>query len=253
MPNTTPAPDPGVNMGEPAPRVDGRLKVTGAARYPSDTPVANPAYAVLVTSAIGKGRIERLEIDDARAVPGVLDILTSDNTSELKPAKFGSSSSTSIQSLGPEVAYAGQIIAVIIADTFEAASEAATRVRVSYTEAKPAATFGADGLTEEDAGKVPGQRKLIPQAGEAAAAIAGADVRHDAEYSTPMQHHNPIELFSTTCVWSGDELTVYEPSQFVYGLKNGVAQRLGMTPDKVHVVSHYVGGAFGSKGFRARH
>ena len=159
-----------------------------------------------------------------------------------------SSSSTSIQSLGPEVAHAGQTIAVIIADTFEAASEAALRVRVSYSEAKPAATFGADGLTEEDAAKVPGQRKLIPQAGEAAAAIAAADVRHDAEYSTPTQHHNPIELFATTCVWSGDELTVYEPSQFVYGLKNGVAQRLGIAPDKVRVVSHYVGGAFGSKG-----
>ena len=70
----------------------------------------------------------------------------------------------------------------------------------------------------------------------------------DAEYSTPAQHHNPIELFATTCVWSGDELTIYEPSQFVYGLKNGVAQRLGIAPEKVRVVSHYVGGAFGSKG-----
>ena len=199
---TAPAPGPGTNMGEPAPRVDGRLKVTGAARYPSDTPVANPAYAVMATSAIAKGRIERLDIDDARAVPGVLDILTSENTSELKPAKFGSSSSTSIQTLGPDVAHAGQIIAVVVADTFEAASEAAHRVRVSYSEAKPAATFGADGLTIEDAAKASGRRKLIPQAGEAAAAIAAADVRHDAEYSTPTQHHNPIELFSTTCVWS---------------------------------------------------
>ena len=201
-----------------------------------------------MTSAIAKGRIERLDIDDAGAVLGVLDILTSENTSELRPAKFGSSSSTSIQTLGPDVAHAGQIIAVVIADTFEAASEAARRVRVSYSEAKPAATFGADGLTKEDAAKLPGQRKLIPQAGEAAATIAAADVRHDAEYSTPTQHHNPIELFSTTCVWSGDELTVYEPSQFVYGLRNSVAQRLGIAPEKVHVVSHYVGGAFGSKG-----
>jgi xanthine dehydrogenase YagR molybdenum-binding subunit len=242
------APKPGANMGEPAPRLDGRLKVTGAARYPSDTPVANPAYAVLVTSAIAKGRIERLDLDQARAVPGVLDVLTSENTGELKPAKFGASSSTSIQTLGPDVAHAGQIIAVVIADTFEAASEAALCVNVQYMEAKPAATFGADGLTEEDARKVPGQRKLIPQAGDVAAAIAAADVIHDAEYSTPTQHHNPIELFTTTCVWSGDELTVYEPSQFVYGLKNGVAQRLGIAPEKVRVVSQYVGGAFGSKG-----
>ena len=99
-------------------------------------------------------------------MPGVLDILTSENTGELKPAKFGASSSTSIQALGPDIAHAGQIIAVVIADTFEAASEAALRVKVSYAEVKPAATFGAEGLTEEDAAKVPGQRKLIPQAGE---------------------------------------------------------------------------------------
>src|SRR5262245_65133408 len=70
----------------------------------------------------------------------------------------------------------------------------------------------------------------------------------DAEYATPTQHHNPLELFTTTCVWQGDRLTVYEPSQFVHGLKNGVAQRLGIDADKVHVVSHYVGGAFGSRG-----
>ena len=77
----------------------------------------------------------------------------------------------------------------------------------------------------------------MPQAGDAAAAIAGADVAIDAEYETPTQHHNPIELFATTCVWTGDQLTVYEPSQFVYGLKNGVAQRLGIAPDKIRVVS----------------
>ena len=242
------APKPGANMGEPAPRVDGPLKVTGAARYPSDTPVANPAYAVLVTSAIAKGRIERLDLDQRALVPGVLDVLTSENTGELKPAKFGASSSTSIQTLGPDVAHAGQIIAVVIADTFEAASEAALRVNVSYTEAKPAATFGADGLTEEDAAKCRDNASSSRKPGDAAAAIAAADVIHDAEYSTPTQHHNPIELFTTTCVWSGDELTVYEPSQFVYGLKNGVAQRLGIAPEKVRVVSHYVGGAFGSKG-----
>src|SRR5262245_39414701 len=70
----------------------------------------------------------------------------------------------------------------------------------------------------------------------------------DAEYATPTQHHNPLELFTTTCVWEGDRLTVYEPSQFVHGLKNGIAQRLGIEPDKVHVVSRFVGGAFGSRG-----
>ena len=161
------APEPKANMGAPAPRYDARLKVTGEARFASDMAVANPAYAVLVTSAIAKGRIASIDLDQARAVPGVLDILTQDNTSELKPVKFGDGSATSIQKLGPEIFHSGQIIAVVIADTFEAASEAANNVKVSYDEQAPAATFGAQGLQEEDATKVSQQHKHLPQAGDA--------------------------------------------------------------------------------------
>lgn len=242
------APIPKSNMGAPAPRYDARLKVTGEARYPSDEPVANPAFAVLVTSSIAKGRIDRLDLDAARAVPGVLDILTYENASELKPAKFGEGSATSIESLGPEILQDGQIIAVVVADTFEAATEAAHGVKVNYGAQPPSATFGSPGLKSEDAIKVSPAHKHVPQTGDAAAAIAAAEVTIDVGYGTPTQHHNPIELFTTTCEWVGDRLTVYEPSQFVYGLKNGVAQRLGIAPEKVRVVSHYVGGAFGSKG-----
>jgi xanthine dehydrogenase YagR molybdenum-binding subunit len=242
------APDPKENMGAPAPRYDARLKVTGEARYPSDIAVANPAYAVLVTSTIAKGMIKSLDVDDARAVTGVLDILTKDNTGALKPMKFGEASSTSIEQLGPEIFHSGQIIAIVVADTFEAANEAAALVKVAYDKETPAATFGSPGLAEGDATKESQQHKHLPQAGDAAAAIAGADVTIDVEYGTPTQHHNPIELFTTTCAWTGDLLTVYEPSQFVYGLKNGVAERLGIEPEKVRVVSPFVGGAFGSKG-----
>jgi xanthine dehydrogenase YagR molybdenum-binding subunit len=241
------APAPKANMGAPAPRLDGRLKVTGQARYPSDTPVADPAFAVLVTSTIAKGQIASLDLNEARAVPGVLDILTADNTEDLKQVKFGQSS-TSIQSLGPEILQAGQIIAVVVADSLEAASEAAYRVTVRYVERTPSATFGSQGLNQQDATKVSEQHKELPGAGDADAALAVAEVTVDLEYETPTQHHNPMELFTTTCEWNGDRLTVYEPSQFVYGLKNGVAQRLGIKPDKVRVVSRYVGGAFGSKG-----
>ena len=242
------APTPKANMGAPVPRYDARLKVTGEARYPADVPLANPAFAALVTSAIARGRIVQLDLDEARAIPGVLDILSQENTGELKPAKFGDGSSTSIQSLGPDIAQAGQIIAVVLADTFEAATEAAYRVKASYAVQAPSATFGSQGLTSQDATKVSQAHKQLPQAGDAEAAIGSADVVLDAEYGTPTQHHNPMELFSTTCVWAGDRLTVYEPSQFVYGLKSGVAERLGIAPEKVRVVSHYVGGAFGSKG-----
>jgi len=241
------APAPQANMGEPAPRVDARQKVTGEARYASDFAVANPAYAVLVTSAVAKGRVVGLDTEAAKAVPGVLDILTQDNTGELKEVKFGAAS-TSIQKLGPEIAHDGQIIAMVVADTFEAAREGAYKVRASYAAEAPSASFGSPGVTEEDVTKVSERHKHMPQAGDAEQALAGADVVVDAEYGTPTQHHNPIELFTTTCVWDDGHLTVYEPSQFVYGVKNGLAKKMGIDPEKVRAVSPYVGGAFGSKG-----
>src|SRR5690242_17058407 len=110
------APEPKANMGEPVPRYDARLKVTGEARYPSDEPVQNPAFAFLVTSSIAKGKLSRLDLGEARAVPGVLDILTQDNTSELRSGKFGGGASTSIDKLGPEIFHDGQIIAMVLAD-----------------------------------------------------------------------------------------------------------------------------------------
>jgi xanthine dehydrogenase YagR molybdenum-binding subunit len=242
------APQPKENMGAPVPRYDARLKVTGESRYASDVPVANPAYAVLVTSAIAKGRLTSLNLDEAQALPGVLDILTYQNTSELKETKFGERCSTSVQDLGPQIFHAGQIIAVVLADSFEAASQAAESITATYSEEAPSATFGAQGLEIVDATTQSQQHKHLPQAGDADGAIAHAEVAIDVEYSTPTQHHNPIELFTTTAVWTGDQLTVYEPSQFVYGLKNAVAERLAIDPNNVRAVSDFVGGAFGSKG-----
>ncbi|PWT90215.1 MAG: xanthine dehydrogenase, partial [Proteobacteria bacterium] len=220
------APEPQANMGEPAPRIDARQKVTGEARYASDFPLANPAYAVLVTSAIARGRLLGLDLEAAKAVPGVLDILTQDNTGELKEVKFGGAS-TSIQKLGPEIAHDGQIIAMVVADTFEAAREAAYKVKASYAAETPSASFDSPGVTAEDVTKVSERHKHMPQAGDADAALAGAEVMVEAQYGTPTQHHNPIELFTTACAWDDGHLTVYEPSQFVYGVKNALAKKTG--------------------------
>ncbi|HKA76014.1 MAG TPA: xanthine dehydrogenase family protein molybdopterin-binding subunit [Pseudolabrys sp.] len=243
------APDPKRNMGEPAPRVDGRLKVTGEALYASDFSVRNPAFAFLVTSSIAKGRIKEIDLADALGVPGVLDVLTYENTklNEVKYSTGGGGAATSWQNLGPEIGHDGQIVAVVLADSFEAAREGAYRTKISYAAEKPSSTFGSPGVTQEDASKANERAKELPQAGDAEAAISSAEVTLDAEYGTPTQHHNPIELFTTTCVWNDDELTVYEPSQFVFGLKNGVAQKLSIPAEHVRVVSPFVGGAFGSK------
>jgi xanthine dehydrogenase YagR molybdenum-binding subunit len=240
------APQPKDNMGEPAPRIDGRLKVTGEARYGSDFPVANAAYAFLVTSPIARGLVTSMDLGDARAVPGVLEIFTHANTGDLKEVKYaagGGGPTSSIQDFGPRIRYGGQIVAMVVAETFETAREAARLLRVTYEAEKPSATFGSPGVDEQQSPK----NKELPKAGDADAAYDAAEVKLDVEYGTPTQHHNPIELFTTTCAWQDGKLTVYEPSQFVYGLKNNVAQKLGIDAANVHAVSPFVGGAFGSK------
>lgn len=192
------APEPKANMGDPAPRVDGRLKVTGAARYPSDLHFDDTAYAFLVTSAIAKGRISRIDLDRARAVPGVLEILTHENAGDIRPTRFfakGGTASTSIAPLsGPKIWHDGQIVAMVLAETYEAAREARYALEIEYQAENPAATFGSPG-TET----VMVQEPSVDQetaVGDAEAALSSAEVRIDAEYGTPTQHHNAIELFS---------------------------------------------------------
>src|SRR6266567_1920402 len=238
------APDPLSNMGKPEPRLDGRLKVTGEARYGSDFVVGNPAYAFLVTSSIAKGRIESMDLRDARTVPGVLEIFNHENTGELKDIKYakgGGGPTSSIQGFGPQIQYGGQIVAMVVADTFEAAREAAHKVRVSYQPDQPSATFDSLGISEQQF------NDGLPQAGDAEQAYGTADVQLETRYETPTQHHNSIELFTTTCAWRDNQLTIYEPSQFVYGLKANAAKKIGVNIADVHTVSPFVGGAFGSK------
>ncbi len=244
------APPAKENMGEPLPRIDARLKVTGKASYPADIPVNNLAHAMLVTSAVARGRLTSLHLDQARAVPGVIDIITHESIrDELEPPEFGTSGSTSIGPLhGTKIWHDGQIIALVLAETIEAAREGAMRITPDYEAEKPSTSFGSEGTETVAAAEASKQFKEDVKAGDFNAAFAAADVKIDAEYEMPTQHHNPIELFSTTAYWRGDELVVHEPSQNVYGWKVEIARQLKIKPDQVRVVSPYIGGAFGSKG-----
>jgi xanthine dehydrogenase YagR molybdenum-binding subunit len=233
-------------FGKPISRVDGIAKVTGRARFAADEPVTNPAFAYLVTSAIARGRIGSFSLDRAQRVHGVLDILTHENVgtqAKPMPGPDGKPSTTSLES--DRIWHAGQIIAIVVADTYEAAREAAHKVEVSYLPEPPSATFDSAGVeTEPHKSEAGGD----PKKGDAAAAFAAAPVKIDARYSTPTQHHNAIELFTTTCAWDGTKLDIYEPSQFMWGTKASTAMRLDLDPDNVRAVSRYIGGAFGSKG-----
>jgi len=233
-------------IGRATRRIDGSAKVTGRALYASDETVANPAHAFLVTSAIARGHVVNIDLDAARSVPGVLDILTHANVgdqAETPKQASGGPTTTTLES--DRIWHDGQIIAVVVADMFEAAREAAFKVHVTYAEEAPSATFGSFGAEEELRRD---EEHEDYQIGDAETAFAAAEYKVDAAYGTPTQHHNAIELFTTTCAWSGSQLTIWEPSQFVYGLRGTVAKQLGIDPDNVRVVSKFVGGAFGSKG-----
>ena len=247
---TDAVPIPGANMGQPIPRYDGRAKVTGGARYASDVPVANPAYAFMVTSAIARGRITEIDETAARAVPGVLDIMTYRNRPPLHPLVIFNDGGPGLESAPPmqdaAIHHEGEIVAMIVAETYEAAREANYRLVVRYAREEPSTTFGSPGVQEQlTAEGVAAKRD--PKLGDAEAALRSAPVMVDARYGTPPQHHNAIELFTTTALWEGDELTVHEPSQLVYGLRQGLAIQLGIPPAKIRTVSEYFGGGFGAK------
>jgi xanthine dehydrogenase YagR molybdenum-binding subunit len=246
------APEPKQNMGRPEARYDARAKVTGEARYAADFAVANPAHAMLVTSAVAKGRITRIDRAAAEAVPGVLMVMTHENRGKLGPFKFFGAGGESATARPPmpddRVTHDGEIVAMVVADTFEAARDAAHRLRVEIAAEKPVFGLASPGVEIKPAAKPGTQHEKDAAAGDFDRAFRAGEVTLDVEYKTPAQHHNPIELYSTTCVWNGGDLTVYEPCQFVTGFQHGLARQLEIDPERVHVVSPFVGGAFGSKG-----
>ena len=251
--NTAPKSAANPLFGEAASRIEGRLKVTGAAQYASDLFATGTAHAYLHTSPIARGRITSIDETAARRVPGVLDIMTyKDVGDRVKPgaisADKGFMGSTIAPLMSDQVWHSGQIVAVIVADTFEAAREASFRLKIGYDTQTPAATFGSPGAENADAVPASKREEMAPSIGDAAAALAQAPITIDAEYETPTQHHNPIELFTTAVAWRGDQLTIWEPSQNMVGFRFGVAEQLGLDPANVRVIAPFVGGGFGSRG-----
>lgn len=236
-------------IGADRPRIDGAAKVTGQATYGDDHPVANPAFAYLVTSTIAQGKIRSINQSNLAGMP-ILAVLTHQNVGDVvRPGKMllehGYMSTSFAPLASDRVAFAGQIVAVVIAETFEAARTGAQFLRVEYKPEKPSATFDSPGLEDVEA------KSLLPTKlakGHFDTAFTEAPVTINGWYETPTQHHNPIELFQTTCVWDGDHLTVYESTQSTRGFQYGLAEQLGIAPSKIRIVAPFVGGAFGSRG-----
>ena len=238
-------------------RVDGRAKVTGAAKYAGEFNTAGLAHASVVTSTIAKGRIVRIDASEALAVEGVIDVLTHQNRPPM-----ASTDSAYKDDVAPEGApfrplyndriwFSGQPIALVVAEELEIARFAASLVRVEYDrEAHVTDVYRQrDAAFALESSANPAENPFAPPKlrGTAERAFAAAEARHRGEYFVPIEHHNPMELFASTVIFEGDgKLTIYDKTQGVQNVQRYVCSVLGMEPGDVRVMSPFVGGGFGS-------
>src|SRR5437764_7813839 len=241
-------------IGRGTPRIDGPLKVSGAAHYASDFHFPELLYAVPVEATIANGRVIKLDTAAAEKMPGVRAIFHRENIGKISrstlDAGFGG---ICIERRPPfeddVVRYYGQYIALAVADTFETAKAAADAVYVTYSKDKPNVenNLKADDDPEVIETTYGPEHRLESQRGDADAAFASAPVKLDQTYVTPAETHNPIELQGTTAIWDGSMLTLYEESQGIFNLRSVLAQMFGLPKENVRVITKFVGSGFGSK------
>jgi xanthine dehydrogenase YagR molybdenum-binding subunit len=230
-------------------RVDGRKKVTGGATYAAEVQVANVTHAVIVGSTIGRGRITAIETRAAEAAPGVLAVLTHHNAPRFPGVTAKAEANDRVvQGLQDDaVLYHDQPIAVVVADTLERAQHAAAMVTAEYDAAAAVADVEADLAAAFVAETARGPAQI--SRGDVAAGLAAAKTRIDATYTTPVETHNPMEPHATIAVWHGaDQLTLYDSTQAIFNVRRRLSAMLGLPPENVRVINHFVGGGFGSKG-----
>jgi xanthine dehydrogenase YagR molybdenum-binding subunit len=238
-------------VGRPVDRVDGHAKVTGAAPYAADAAIESPLHAVLVQSTIPRGRIAAIDETAARAIPGVVEVLTHANALYVPalPFDFVTPMSEELAPLqGTQVHYDGQHVAAVIATTFEAAREGALMLRVTYERGDAPQL---DAQTAHDV-ELPEQYFGHPaqvRRGEPESAFDSSDVRLDLTYVTPNENHNPLEPSVTVAQWRDGELTVHDSTQWVHGTRAVLARCFDLPEEKVHVIAPFLGGGFGCKGF----
>lgn len=224
-------------------RVDAFDKVRGKTVYAADTPLPGLLHAMLVPARIVKGKVLSVDVAMALATAGVVRVLTPQDTPA--PPSSPRAGWPPPPMLQMDIAYRGQPIALVVAETLEAAIDGAGAVRATYSEEPFSVLFDED--------RVPRDDSEAPVFGDADAALAGAATTVEAVYMTKSNHHNPMELLSTIAVWSGGKLTIYEGTQASSTVKNGVAHLLQIDRSDVEVVSPHVGGGFGQRGEIARH
>jgi xanthine dehydrogenase YagR molybdenum-binding subunit len=234
------------HIGHATDRIDGRYKVTGTATYAyewHDTS-RNPAYGFVIGSAIAKGRIISMDLQAAKATPGVLAIVTAENAGELEKGDFNTVKLVG----GPEIDHYHQAVALVVAESFEQARDAAQKVRIKYESedgqydllaSKPSAKMAASGYWGPPETSV----------GDFAGAFASAPVQLDATYTTPDQGHAMMEPHASIAAWNGDKLIVWTSNQMIAWGAADIAKTLKIPRENVRLISPFVGGGFGGKLF----
>ena len=228
-------------IGRPHDRIDGPAKVTGTAPYAYErgAMAPNAAYGWIVGSAIATGRITSIDTRDALAAPGVLKIVTHENAGKLGKAK----NHTAHQLAGPLVEHYDQAVALVVAETFEQARDAAKLVRVQYAQNTPKADLAA----QKGSAVKPKGGKPDTAVGDFAGAFARSAVTVDQTFTTPDQSHAMMEPHATIAAWNGDKLTLWTSNQMIDWAVGDMATTLGIPKENIRVDSPYIGGGFGGK------
>ncbi len=231
-------------VGAALSRVEAREKVTGQARYAFEQPAESVAYAVAVGAPVARGRIRTIDAAAALALPGVVAVLTHQNAPRL--SETPDATLAVLQS--DRIAFRGQIVAAVVADSLETARAAQSLVRVEVDAEAHDVVLRADhpGLYAPE--QVNAGYATDSERGDVDAALAAAATTIDATYTTPPEHNNPMEPHASLAIWDGDQLTVHDSTQGAPVARATIAKVLGLSTDQVRVISHHVGGGFGSKG-----
>jgi xanthine dehydrogenase YagR molybdenum-binding subunit len=240
----------GSNIGQPLTRRDGELKVTGRATYAADNHPADMLYAVTAIASIARGRVMSLDVAAAKAHPGVVEVMTPANRPLLADDPDAKTNPFMFRMellQNDRVRYPGQSVAVVVAETLEAATEAAVLLAPRY-EVLPA-RVGLDAGESFAPASVGVGNPATAHRGDVEAGLAAAAQRIEATYETPAQYHNAMEPHCIVAAWDGDRLSIDMPSQGLIMGRGRLAGLLGLPPANIHIRSPFLGGGFGSKGF----
>jgi xanthine dehydrogenase YagR molybdenum-binding subunit len=242
-------------LGKPIDRLDGRVKVTGAAQFSAEYPIGGLLHAALAYSTISKGVIKNIDTNAAEHAPGVVKVVTHLNAPEMKvPKPFsvqgdGSAGTTEIKILNTDkISWNGQPVAIVIADSEDRAEYAASLINVTYAVERGMNSFEEAISHAKKPKQIFGEDPEITK-GDPDAAFKSATHRVDLRFKTPAYNHNAIEPHATIAAWDGDDkVTLYDTSQFTVGTANSLAEVFGLKKENVRVIATFVGGGFGGKG-----